>query len=259
MSDLPKLEETQMDEKILTKRSRRSLLLAALSGGIGIAMFEWLNNMAWDREIPWLLRRSLALTDAGFKATFRKNALAPHVTPPANPIRINGDIGLLENIDVDKYRVEISSPAHAQTQSLSIEDIKQLPAREISFLFKCIEGWSQNVQCKGAHFSDLISKTGIGRHFQDGKEVHYKYASLKSLNGEYYVSMDMDSLLHPQTLLVYEMSQAPLLAENGYPLRLMTAVKYGVKSIKQVASIEFTNDVPKDYWAENGYSDFIGL
>ena len=44
----------------------------------------------------------------------------------------------------------------------------------------------------------------------------------------------MPSALHPQTLLCYEMNGEPLSIEHGGPLRLVTAVKYGIKSIKRI-------------------------
>ena len=53
----------------------------------------------------------------------------------------------------------------------------------------------------------------------------------------YYVSLDMPSALHPQTLLAYEMNGAPLTWQHGAPLRLAIPVKYGVKNIKRIGTI----------------------
>ena len=76
---------------------------------------------------------------------------------------------------------------------------------------------------------------------------------------EYYVSLDMPGALHPQTLLAYEMNGAPLTDDHGAPLRLMTPVKYGIKNLKRIGRIEYTDKRPADYWAEQGYDYYAGL
>jgi len=75
----------------------------------------------------------------------------------------------------------------------------------------------------------------------------------------YYVGLDMPSALHPQTLLAYEMNGAPLEDGHGAPLRLVVPVKYGIKNIKRIGRIEYTNQRPPDYWAEQGYDYYSGL
>jgi DMSO/TMAO reductase YedYZ molybdopterin-dependent catalytic subunit len=76
--------------------------------------------------------------------------------------------------------------------------------------------------------------------------------------GQYYVGLDIESALHPQTLLCYEMNGLPLTLAHGAPLRLFTPVKYGIKSIKRIGTIRFTNQRPRDYWAERGYDWYAG-
>ena len=76
---------------------------------------------------------------------------------------------------------------------------------------------------------------------------------------EYFVGLDMKSALHPQTLLAYEQNGQPLLPEHGAPLRLVIPVKYGIKNIKRIGQIRFTDKRPEDYWANFGYDWFAGL
>jgi len=73
-----------------------------------------------------------------------------------------------------------------------------------------------------------------------------------------YVGLDAASALHPQSLLCDAMNGAPLTAGHGGPLRLVIPVKYGVKNIKQVNEIAFTNRRPADFWAERGYDWVAG-
>jgi DMSO/TMAO reductase YedYZ molybdopterin-dependent catalytic subunit len=249
----PDLEEIQIEPADLKKRSRRAILTAAFSGTIGLVLFKWVRNMDADRGIPWLLRRGLNAGDNLFKAGFR-DANAPRKGPAANPIRENGAEGIMDDVDASTWRLSVVDPSLPQPLSVSLEDIKKLPATESAFEFKCIEGWSQNVECKGVRFSDFMTAYKVGF-----AQRPYKYASLTTIDGGYYVSMDMKSLLHPETLLCYEMSGQPLEDGHGFPLRLMTPVKYGVKNIKQIGEIAFTDQLPADFWAKQGYGDYLGL
>lgn len=53
----------------------------------------------------------------------------------------------------------------------------------------------------------------------------------------YYIGLDMESALHPQTILCYEMNGKELPENHGYPLRLIIPVKYGVKHLKRIGTI----------------------
>ena len=112
------------------------------------------------------------------------------------------------------------------------------------------------LQYKGTRFSDFMDAYGVGRK-SDG--TPYRYVGLETPDGGYYVSIDMKSMLHPQTLLTYEENGRPLSDENGAPVRLMIPIKYGIKSLKRVGRIFFSDERPPDYWAERGYDWYSGL
>jgi DMSO/TMAO reductase YedYZ molybdopterin-dependent catalytic subunit len=84
------------------------------------------------------------------------------------------------------------------------------------------------------------------------------YTALETPDREYYVGLDMASALHPQTLLCYEMDGRPLTLEHGAPLRLVIPVKYGIKNLKRIGTVRFTDARPADYWAEQGYDWYAG-
>ena len=146
---------------------------------------------------------------------------------------------------------------------LTLDDIKSLPRTEMTTELKCIEGWSAVVNWAGVRFSDFLTRflpaTGSGSQPDLNRPQDFlPYVSLVTPDGGYYVGMDMPSILHPQTLLCYEMNGAPLTMEHGAPLRLVTPTKYGIKQIKRIGRITFTNERPADYWAERGYDWYSG-
>jgi DMSO/TMAO reductase YedYZ molybdopterin-dependent catalytic subunit len=79
---------------------------------------------------------------------------------------------------------------------------------------------------------------------------------------EYYESIDMATVLHPQTLFCYEMYGNPLDRGHGAPLRLQMPTKLGYKQAKYLDTIRVTNVLQADkrgYWEDQGYSWYGGL
>jgi DMSO/TMAO reductase YedYZ molybdopterin-dependent catalytic subunit len=131
-------------------------------------------------------------------------------------------------------------------------DIRTLPRSEEIIDFKCVEGWSTVTQFAGARLSDFTAR------FAPGSEKA-AFVGMRTPSNDYYIGVDMPSALHPQSLLAWEMNGEPLTDKHGAPLRLVMPVKYGIKSIKRIGSIEYTDKRPADYWGEQGYDYYSGL
>ncbi len=125
--------------------------------------------------------------------------------------------------------------------------------------FVCVEGWSAIAWWQGLRFADLLAAFPP----RDGA----RWAAMRSdvnldragRSNPYYVSIDLGTAMHPQTLLATHWSGAPLPLAHGAPLRLLVPVKLGLKNIKAITSIEFGAHEPPDYWNERGYSRYDGL
>ncbi|MGI8469471.1 MAG: molybdopterin-dependent oxidoreductase [Pyrinomonadaceae bacterium] len=147
---------------------------------------------------------------------------------------------------------------------LTLDDIKSLPRTEMTTELKCIEGWSIIVHWAGVRFTDFMAKFQPPTKSGDAPDITNRphdlplYVAMVTPNQEYYVGLDMPSMLHPQTLLAYEINGEPLPPEHGAPLRMVTPTKYGIKMLKRIGRIEFTNNRPPDYWAEQGYDWYSG-
>lgn len=245
----------EIESTVLRKRTRRAFF--GFGSGLVLTLIgvKTLLGLEQERGLPWLLRKVNDVTDAFWHANFRSDARIATAKANGLPFRVNGDVGLVDDpIDEASFRLTIIDPNFENPLQISLQRLRELPSTSMTFDFKCIEGWSQPVECRGVKLSDFMTAFNVGRR-ED--ESPFPFVGLSSVNGGYYVSMDAKSFWHPQTLLCYEINGQPLKFENGAPLRLMTAVKYGVKNIKQLSRIEFTLSVPADYWAENGYQDTL--
>jgi DMSO/TMAO reductase YedYZ molybdopterin-dependent catalytic subunit len=49
------------------------------------------------------------------------------------------------------------------------------------------------------------------------------------------------------------MNGKELTPEHGAPLRLIIPTKYGIKNLKRIGRMFFSDTPPRDYWHEQGY------
>ena len=161
-------------------------------------------------------------------------------------------MGVGKDFDTAQWKLQLIRNA-GDTQNISLAEIKALPKTEIIFDFKCIEGWSQVTHWGGVRYSDFIKKYGLDT------QSKLQFTGLHTPDNEYYVGIDNKSMMHPQTLLCYEMNGKPLPMNQGAPLRLIIPVKYGVKHLKRIGTIFFSSQRPPDYWYERGYDYYCGL
>ncbi len=232
------------DPRALTRRSLLTGAAATLAGG---GVWEWIRTRRLDGGIPWPLRVGLRI-DEELSEDYSKPTRLARTFPAsaAQPARRNGDIGLDDPPDPD-WRLQFAD------QELTLADIQSLPKIEITSELKCIEGWTRVSQWGGARFSDFVAR------FYHDDIAPNQYVGMETPDGAYYVGLDLASAMHPQTLLAYELNGQPLPAEHGAPLRLLVPIKYGIKNLKRIGKIDFSQSRPKDYWAEQGYDWYAGF
>jgi DMSO/TMAO reductase YedYZ molybdopterin-dependent catalytic subunit len=255
----PPLRKGESVERGVRRLSRRGFAAAGAVGLAGFGGWRWLVTRSDEDGLPWPFRRVLALNEKLARAAFRSSHTAHefHRRAARSP-RVNGRIGLHSALDPAAWRLRVvGATGEAGTQSFTLDQIKALPRVEMTTELKCIEGWSTVVHWVGARLSDLAAQTGLAaRNGRSGDLL--SYASLETPDAAYYVGLDMASALHPQTLLCYEMGTQPLTDAHGAPLRLVIPVKYGIKNIKRIGTVRFTDQRPADYWAEQGYDWYAG-
>lgn len=247
-----------------TLRSRRSFIGLGLAGLAGLAGWRYLLHTPEADGIPGGLRKVLDFNGHLAGDYFRNTRLAPQFARGrAEMPRANGDVGLGDDFDLAAWKLTVQGYAPAGTaaraQEFSLADLKALPRTEQTTELKCIEGWSTVVHWAGVRLADLLAKYPLAtRSGQPADPNHLPadvapYVSMVTPDENYYVGLEIWSALHPQTLLCYEMNGQPLTPEHGAPLRLVTPLKYGIKHIKRIGTIAFTDTRPADYWAELGY------
>jgi DMSO/TMAO reductase YedYZ molybdopterin-dependent catalytic subunit len=240
-------------ERELGKRTRRGFLVGGIAAALGVGGYEWLTRTGQEDGTPWPQRRVLDLNRKLAHAYLSDGHLMPsYSAQEITYLKPNGDVGLGADFDPASWQLHVAADGQPPLK-LHLSDVMSLPKVEMITRFCCIEGWSVVTSWTGARFSDFTKK-----YFPPGRQLP-PFVYMATPDEEYYVGLDMKSALHPQTLLAYEHNGAPLEPEHGAPLRLAIPVKYGIKNIKRIASIQYTSKRPDDYWAEQGYDWFAGL
>jgi len=239
-------------EQQITRRTFVSFSAFALLGAAAWKSWFWIKDAVQSDGVQTPLRKVLNVDDKIFKHTLSPNHLAKTFPreQAAKNVRYNSGIGL--GADPATWRLQVTR-ASGETLAITMDDLKALPKTDFAFEFKCIEGWSQVSWWGGVRFSDFV------QHYNLTSETQQGYVGLTTPDDHYYIGVDTPSMLHPQTILAYEMSGQPLPTRHGAPLRLIIPIKYGVKNLKCIGKIFFSNDRPRDYWFERGYDYYCGL
>ena len=234
------------------RRSRRSFLTGAAGIGAAFLGWRWVQDQRADDGIPQVLRNTLEANEGLWRNLSQSRSAPEYPVSKATPIQVNGRIGIRNDVELDGYTVRVEGPGGDLLDELDIDHFEALPQRDMIIEHKCIEGWSSIVHWGGARFSDF--------HAQYADRVgDVSYVSLETPDGQYYVGWDIDAILHPQTMLALRQGTEPLDDAHGAPLRLATPNKYGIKCLKRIGVIRYTNERPADYWAERSYDWYAGL
>jgi DMSO/TMAO reductase YedYZ molybdopterin-dependent catalytic subunit len=159
----------------------------------------------------------------------------------------------------------------ARPLSLSMSEIRRLPARTQITRHDCVEGWSAIGQWTGVQLGLLLKAAGVlpGARYAvlycaDNLDGEPAKGGAQS-PGQYYESIDLTDARHPQTLIAYDMNGHPLDVAHGAPLRLRVERQLGYKQAKYVQRIALVSSLAGisggrgGYWEDRGYEWYAGI
>ncbi|MGZ3693461.1 MAG: molybdopterin-dependent oxidoreductase, partial [Bdellovibrionota bacterium] len=167
------------------KRTLISFFVLGLAFAIGCAAWSWAWNQPEINGVPAPFRRVLEL-NGQFWNKLHSNKRVEKISGsvPSGAPRVNGDIGIENEIDLAKWKLEVVD-VDGKKSILTMNDLRKLPRTETTFDFKCIEGWSEVMSFAGVKFSDFL--------FANGLSDKVPYVGFETPDGVYYVSIDMVS------------------------------------------------------------------
>jgi DMSO/TMAO reductase YedYZ molybdopterin-dependent catalytic subunit len=210
--------------------SKRAFLKFGVASAAVLAGINALGNVSPHEFNEKITRKVFG--EKGLARTFARNE--------AKEPRANGMVGLEEDPPAD-WKLNVDG------KLFTLDNLKSMQTVNMTTEFMCVEGWSQIVNWTGTPLASILPGNTPD------------FVSLMTPDELYYVGIDRESALHPQTILAWDMNGAPLTPEHGAPLRLVIPLKYGIKNIKRIGSIKFTSSRPADYWHERNYDYYSGL
>jgi DMSO/TMAO reductase YedYZ molybdopterin-dependent catalytic subunit len=158
-------------------------------------------------------------------------------------------------IDTATYRLRVSGLVD-QTLSLSMDDLRAMPSRELVVGFECsgnrgpVNGLSSNGRWRGVPVRSILERAGVqpeAREFvffgADHGEEEVEFRGRASTVDQHYGrSLRRDQALSDEPLLAYSLNDEPLTTHQGSPLRLLNPGWYGAPNVKWVSEIHVQED-----------------
>ena len=154
------------------------------------------------------------------------------------------------------WRLTVDGTA-ARPATLSLAEIRSFPASTHITMIGCEEGWSYIAEWTGVPLSYILDRVGA--------LPQARYVVYRSIQPDWWESIDMADALHPQTLIAHRMNGNELPVPFGGPLRLRLPRQFGYKSVKYINHLTLTDNL-KPFGkgrggasADAGYAWYAGI
>jgi DMSO/TMAO reductase YedYZ molybdopterin-dependent catalytic subunit len=140
----------------------------------------------------------------------------------------------------------------AHPASFSLAELKSFPYHTQITAVQCEEGWSYIAEWRGVPLSHILDLVGA--------LPTVRYVIYRSIQPDWWDSIDMADALHPQTLVTHGMNGAELPVAFGGPLRLRVPRQLGYKSVKYITRLTVTDSLKRfSASPEGGYAWYAGI
>jgi DMSO/TMAO reductase YedYZ molybdopterin-dependent catalytic subunit len=252
----------------MNKLSRRKLVTAGLVAGAGASGLAVATKVAQRYGlIPpdggGLYGPGETLTYAAQRLLTR-HSLAREFTPGqiskppfANEVAPLGDVfKRLQAGGFADWRLTVDGMV-ARPTTFSLGELTSFPRRSQITHLACEEGWSYIAEWTGVPLSHILNVVGT--------LPQARYVVYRSIQPDWWESIDMADGLHPQTLITYSMNGGELPVAFGGPLRLRVPRQLGYKSVKYVTRMTVSDSL-KGFGKglgsaspEGGYAWYAGI
>jgi DMSO/TMAO reductase YedYZ molybdopterin-dependent catalytic subunit len=193
---------------------------------------------------------------------------------PNDQFFVRYHLSVIPEIDPKTFKIEVGGEGANGQATLSLDDLKALPAHEVAAVNQCsgnrrglfqphvpgVEWGYGAMGCarwKGARLKDVLDKVGVKKEAieivlggADGPPVDKTPDFIKSI--------PLWKAMEDTTLVAYEMNGAPLPHFNGAPARIVVPGWTGTYWMKHVNSIEAVTTPDKNFWMAGAYRIPLG-
>jgi DMSO/TMAO reductase YedYZ molybdopterin-dependent catalytic subunit len=155
-------------------------------------------------------------------------------------------------VDPGGWRLAIDGLVDAPT-TLTLDELRALPSLTAFRTLECIstsivrgDDLIGNQKWRGVRVSDLLER------------VRPRTAAawiLWEAEDGFTESIPLDVARHPDTWIAYEMGDAPLTADHGFPARVLIPGRFGMKQPKWVRRMTLAAENVPGYWEQRGWDE----
>ena len=240
-------EIIEVTPQVARRWTRRDFLTfgAGAIVGLGVAVSQLppttlrrLGLKFWPRN-QWLLNKAQRFDDDVAELLYSPNRLVPTYTrAQITPLKNNYN-GLTPDPGyIPAWSLTLEGLSSGVTVSLDIRTLltrHQIHDQITRFVW--VEGWSAITWWSDLKFEDLLHAYPP---VSQAKWARIESSVNLDPDGNpdpYYVSIDLPTARHPQTLLATHYGGQPLTVEHGAPLRLLALMKLRLKNIKAITRL----------------------
>jgi len=265
---------------------------AALIAGPGAALSQLLAPDAESAEtltLPPALpegTRAEAILDAlpGKKPLIKLAYRPPNYETPVSYFRkaitpndaffVRYHLSGIPTVDAKSWKLMIGGDGASGTMELGIDDLKALPAAEVTAVLQCsgnrrglfqphvpgVEWGYGAMGCarwKGARLKDLLDKVGLKK---EAVEIVVNGADGPAIDKtpDFVKSIPVWKAVEDTTLIAYEMNGEPLPHWNGFPARLIVPGWTGTYWMKHLTSVSAAVKPFDGFWMKSAYRIPLG-
>lgn len=171
---------------------------------------------------------------------------------------------LAKKLETEPWTIEIDGHCKKKGKVDVDKLLKQLPQEERLYRFRCVETWAMAVPWIGIPTKKFIEWAEPG---DKAKYVRFWTAwqpdampchGWNPADFPYYEGLRIDEAANELTLLATGVYGRVMPNQNGAPIRLIVPWKYGFKSCKSIARIEFVEKQPATFW-NDAYGNEYGF
>jgi DMSO/TMAO reductase YedYZ molybdopterin-dependent catalytic subunit len=123
----------------------------------------------------------------------------------------------------------------ARPATFSLAEIRSFPTTTQITMIGCEEGWTYIAEWTGVPLSYILDRVGA--------QPRVRYVVYRSIQPDWWESIDMADALHPQTLVAHGMNGNELPVPFGGPLRLRVPRQLGYKNVKYINRLTLTDNL----------------
>lgn len=147
------------------------------------------------------------------------------------------------------WRLEVSGAVKSPRQ-FTLDDLRAMPLTTQRVPHYCVEGWTAVADFTGVPMRTLLAAV---QPTADARAVDFM-----SFDDGYHESWDIESTMHPQTMVVLAKDGHALTPAYGAPARIHGPVKLGYKNTKYLTKIVVLPGQNGGYWSDRGYEWYGG-